>query len=215
MSSELPFPSIRQVPANDGLGFCLTCNSTGAAALIDVVTELMHGLDFRAQSGLVQILTPQYKGKKGDGDSPWRAPVFWLGLAVTDIENLKKAVNPVSVVLSKEAAAPTAILKWDKLSALFNDPELQGVLDVVKPYLPALARASTEVYEGFIKHLGDKNWTSIDQLMYERMTLEERRELEKEVVAGVRDAAQAQFDRKELTKEILTKIAIRLLTGLL
>lgn len=100
-------------------------------------------------------------------------------------------------------------LDWQELGRIAGD-EGKELLDVIKPFLPALAREGPDVYEGFIKHLGDGEFDQIDQLMFEKMTPSERRELINDVYKGARDAAMAKYRRKELTKDIMVKLAIRI-----
>jgi len=85
------------------------------------------------------------------------------------------------------------------------------LVTVLQPYLPALARAGDDVYDGFVAHLGNKNWEAIDTLMYARMTVEERRKLDDEVYQGLRAAAVARFNRIQLSKELAFKLALRIL----
>lgn len=89
------------------------------------------------------------------------------------------------------------------------DAAATDFLDIIKPYLPALAREGPDVFEGFLKHINNKDWAQVDTLMYEKMTTQERRDLESEVVQGVRAAAIARFRRKKLVKEIATRALLR------
>ncbi len=100
-------------------------------------------------------------------------------------------------------------LDWQELGKIAGN-EGKELLDVIKPFLPALAREGPDIYEGFVKHLGDGEFDEIDKLMFEKMTPAERRELIAEVYKGARDAAMAKFRRKELTKDILVKLSIRI-----
>src|SRR5690348_10799946 len=79
----------------------------------------------------------------------------------------------------------------------------QDLLQVLLPYLPALARSGEEVYTGFVQHFLNKDWAAIDELMYELMTPEERKALQDQVYADAVAAAQAKYDNIQLTKEIL------------
>lgn len=93
--------------------------------------------------------------------------------------------------------------------------EGQDLLRILGPYLPALQRASEEVYEGFIKHFNNKEWEEIDRLLYEQMTTDERAALLDAVNQDVRDAALARFNRNEMTKELAWKILTNLLLKVL
>ena len=104
-------------------------------------------------------------------------------------------------------------IDWTKLSAL-ADETTQDLLSIVKPYLPALAREGPDIFEGFIKHLGDGDWAKIDELMYRRMTPQERRSLEDQLVKDCREAAIARFNRKELTKQIAFRAVMTILLRL-
>jgi len=86
---------------------------------------------------------------------------------------------------------------------------------ILKPFLPALARSGQDIVDGFARHLLDKDWAAVDQLMYQRMTPEERRALEDEVLAAARDAAAARFDRIRLEKDIAFKLLLNLVLKLL
>jgi hypothetical protein len=100
-------------------------------------------------------------------------------------------------------------IQWDELLDAAEDTG-KDVLSVLKPYLPALAREGPDIYEGFIKHLKDGNFKEIDLLLYEKMTAEERLELEAEVYKDAYAAAEAKFRQKELMKDILLKVVVRL-----
>ena len=103
-----------------------------------------------------------------------------------------------------------AKIDWD---VLIDGAEDYGknILEVVKPFVPALAREGPDVYEGFLKHLYDQDFESIDKLMYTKMTPEERRKLEDEVLKGAVDAARARFRQRQLAKDILFKVLLRVL----
>lgn len=107
-------------------------------------------------------------------------------------------------------------LDWKQLSEL-GEGIGKDFLEVVKPYLPVLARSGHEVFEGFVRHLNDKDFTSIDRELYALMTQEERRKLEEDVLSDAYKAALSKFERKELFKEIaqkmLIRIAIKVATG--
>lgn len=103
-----------------------------------------------------------------------------------------------------------ATIDWDKLLAGADDFGKE-ILDVVKPFAPALAREGPEVYEGFIKRLFDKDFESIDAYMYSRLTLDERRKLEKDVLDGAITAARAKFRQRELVKDVMFKVLLRVL----
>jgi hypothetical protein len=92
---------------------------------------------------------------------------------------------------------------------------VDGLVDVVKPFLPALSREGPELLETFVQYLKNADWRALDACMYERMTPEERRQLEDETYAAALAAARAQFRRKELINEMSMKLAMRLLTLLL
>jgi hypothetical protein len=51
--------------------------------------------------------------------------------------------------------------------------------------------------------------------MYDKMTTEERQELEKDVLSGMRDACLARVRRMELYKDIAFKVVLRLAMTLL
>lgn len=100
-------------------------------------------------------------------------------------------------------------IQWDEV---LDAAEENGkdVLSVLKPYLPALAREGKDVYEGFIKHLKDGDFKEIDKLLYQKMTPAERKELEEDVYKDAFAAAEAKYRQKELMKDILLKIVVRL-----
>lgn len=85
---------------------------------------------------------------------------------------------------------------------------------VIKPFIPALSREGQDVYEGFIKHLLDKDFDALDALMYSKMTPEERGQLLDSIAADARQAARAKFSRHQLTNDILFKITLALLVKL-
>lgn len=87
----------------------------------------------------------------------------------------------------------------------------ESLLDVVKPYLPALSRCGQDVFDGFFKHLMDKDFAKIDSLMYSKMTAAERKKLDLQVTKDAVEAARARFQRIKLTKELGYKVALRLL----
>lgn len=105
----------------------------------------------------------------------------------------------------KKKVVQSRALDWGALGGVGSD-----MMDVIKPYLPALAREGEAVFNGFIKHLLDKNWSEIDKLMYVKMTIAERRELEDAAIKGGRQAALDRFNRIELTKQIAFKLMLRL-----
>lgn len=87
----------------------------------------------------------------------------------------------------------------------------ESLLEVVKPYLPALKRCGQDTIDGFLKHLMDKDFVKIDAMMYKKMTAEERRKLDLQVTKDAVTAARARFNRIKLTKELGYKVALRLL----
>jgi hypothetical protein len=103
-----------------------------------------------------------------------------------------------------------AAINWDDLLGGAEDYG-KNVLEVVKPFAPALAREGPDIYEGFLKHLYDQDFEAIDKLMYAKMTPEERRKLEDEVLKDAVDAARAKFRQRQLAKDILFKVLLRVL----
>lgn len=104
-------------------------------------------------------------------------------------------------------------IDWSVLESI-AEGESKDLWRILKPYMPALARAGQDVVDGFVAHLLNKEWAHIDQLMYQRMTPEERRELEDEVLADAREAAAARFDRIQLEKDIAFKLLLSLVLKL-
>ena len=104
-------------------------------------------------------------------------------------------------------------IDWKALESVAST-ESKDLLKLLKPYLPALTRAGQDVVDGFVKHLMDKNWAQIDQLMYTKMTPEERLELEDEVLADAYDAAVARFEHIQLSKDIAFKLLLNLVLKL-
>ena len=100
-------------------------------------------------------------------------------------------------------------INWDELLNLAED-EGKELLGILKPYLPALVREGPDVYEGFIAHLRDGDFESIDRLLYQRMSAGERAALEDQVYKDAYDATAAKYRRKELAKEVLFRVAVNL-----
>jgi hypothetical protein len=100
-------------------------------------------------------------------------------------------------------------LDWSDLLQMAG-VEGKELLELLKPYLPALAREGPDVYDGFISHLRDGDFELIDQMLYEKMSLEERRALEEQVYKDAYEATAAKFRRKELAKEILFRVTVNL-----
>lgn len=121
----------------------------------------------------------------------------------------KKAEEPKSLQADTSAAIPR---RFDYKAI---DPSMlqdaQDVLRIIGPYLPVLRRASDEVYEGFLKHFNNREWESIDLLLYEKMTKEERADLLDSVYQDARAAAIARFERIKLEKELAWKILTSIL----
>lgn len=101
-------------------------------------------------------------------------------------------------------------IDWDQILdvAEENGKEL---LDLLKPYIPALKREGKEVFEGFLKHLFNADWARIDQHMYAHMRPEERDVLDSNVYKQSLQAARAKFQQKELVREVLFRVCLRLL----
>jgi hypothetical protein len=103
-----------------------------------------------------------------------------------------------------------AAINWDDLLSGAEDYG-KNILEVVKPFAPALAREGPDIYEGFIRHLQDQDFEAIDRQMYTLMTPEERRHLEDDVLKGAVDAARAKFRQRKLAKDIMFKVLLRVL----
>ncbi len=99
-------------------------------------------------------------------------------------------------------------INWTVLSNTVG-PEGLDLWTVIQPYLPALARQGPEVFDGFVAHLLEKDWGKIDVLLYEKMTIEERRALEDSVLAAARQAAIARVERIQLYKDLAFKLLLR------
>jgi hypothetical protein len=100
-------------------------------------------------------------------------------------------------------------IAWDDILDVAGEQGSE-VLDILKPYLPVLARVGEDVYESFLKHLFDLDWVRIDELLYASMTAKEREVLDTQVYQAAFNAALSKYRNKELLKEILVKIVIRL-----
>ena len=96
-------------------------------------------------------------------------------------------------------------IDWSKLDAIGSD-----MLDLLKPYLPTLAKQGPDFFDGFVKKFINKDWPAIDEQMYALMSKEERRELEDKVLNDAYKAAKMRYNNIQLSKEILTKVLIRL-----
>jgi hypothetical protein len=96
-------------------------------------------------------------------------------------------------------------IDWTKLEGVGAD-----MLDVIKPYLPVLAKEGPEFFDGFVKKFINKDWPAIDLAVYEKMSLEERRELEAAVLNDAYKAAKLRYNNIQMTKEIMMKVMIRL-----
>lgn len=101
-------------------------------------------------------------------------------------------------------------IDWEELQEIGGRAG-KDFLEVVKPYLPMLARSGPDLFEGFVKHLNDGEFAKIDAMMYEGMTPKEREELERAVYSDAYQAALKKFERKELFKEIAQKVLLRLI----
>jgi len=99
---------------------------------------------------------------------------------------------------------------WDQVLEVAEDSGKE-LLDLLKPYIPALKREGKEVYEGFLKHLFDADWEAIDRQMYEHMTPEEREVLDSQVYKDAIQATRAKFRQKELVREVMFRVSLRLL----
>jgi hypothetical protein len=100
-------------------------------------------------------------------------------------------------------------IDWEELQEIGGKMG-KDFLEVIKPYLPVLARSGPDFFEGFIKHLNDGEFTAIDALMYEKMTLQERAALEQAVYSDAYQATLKKFERKELFKEVAQKVLLRI-----
>lgn len=96
-------------------------------------------------------------------------------------------------------------IDWSKLEGVGAD-----MLDLLKPYLPVLAKQGPDFFDGFVRKFIDKDWPAIDRQMYELMTVEQRRELEDKVLSDAYKAAKQRYNNIQLRKEILMKVIIRL-----
>jgi hemoglobin-like flavoprotein len=101
-------------------------------------------------------------------------------------------------------------VNWDDLLGV-ADEYGTAILDVIKPFAPALAREGPDLYEGFIAHLFQQDFEAIDRLMYPKMTDDERSKLEAEVLAGAVAAARAKYRRIQLAKDVMFKVLLRVL----
>lgn len=111
---------------------------------------------------------------------------------------------------------PKISLDWSVIGGAL-DQTSQDMVGILKPFLPALARVPLDVYQGFLSHLGNADWDSITTLMYVHMNVQEREQLESQVYQGLKAATLAQYQDRELIKQILVKVAIdlaiKLVTG--
>lgn len=104
-------------------------------------------------------------------------------------------------------------IDWQQIWDLADETG-KDVLSIIRPYLPVLAKQGPDVWEGFIKHLNDGDFSSIDRLMYFKMSETERVDLELQIYEGAYQAALARYKRKELYKEVAQKILLNILLKL-
>jgi hypothetical protein len=104
-------------------------------------------------------------------------------------------------------------IDWSSLNAAIGADGVD-IINVVLPFIPALARSGEEVYAGFLEHLGNADWDGITELMYQHMTVPEREALEEVTYQAAFEATQAKYDNTELMKTIAIKIVIGLLLRL-
>ncbi len=88
-------------------------------------------------------------------------------------------------------------IDWNSFVSLATK-EGQEVLEILRPYLPALAREGPDVYEGFMTRLDRDDWDGINQYMFARMTPKERADFLERTYQDARQATLAKYRRKEL-----------------
>ena len=96
------------------------------------------------------------------------------------------------------------------IMTLVTTPQGAAVWQALLPFIPALLREGPEVYAGFLEHFGKADWVAIDQLMYEKMTFEERRVLESQVYLDAVDAVQAHVDQIALIQSVALQVLVKL-----
>lgn len=101
------------------------------------------------------------------------------------------------------------------IAGLQSHPQVQLLIQTIRPYIPVIIREGQDFYEDFISYAVEGKWTELDQKAWSKMTEEERDELSAEILAEARDAVENQFRRNKLAKEIAFKVATSLLSTLL
>jgi len=99
--------------------------------------------------------------------------------------------------------------------SLASDPQTQSIVMALSPYLPVFKRLGMEFYEDVIANAASGNWTRADELMWPKMTDDEREALASNVLNEARDAVDRSFDRETLLKETVLRITMSLLMTLL
>ena len=109
------------------------------------------------------------------------------------------------------STTPNQSIDWVQLETIAGEV---GSLfwSVIQPYLPALARASAETFNGFCTHLFNRDWNKMNELLYEQMTVEERRALDQQAINGCRQAATDRLDKEATYKSIALQVLLKAVT---
>jgi len=100
-------------------------------------------------------------------------------------------------------------------AGLATNPQLAAVISSIKPYIPALKRAGTEMFDDVVSLASKGLWTEADRIMWVNMTDDERNELYSDVLTASRDAVDRMYERQQLVKETAMKVAMSILMTLI
>jgi hypothetical protein len=89
-------------------------------------------------------------------------------------------------------------------------PEVKSIIDSITPYLPAMKRCGTAVFDMVADALGNQDWSRIDRTLYEHMTEDERDQLGSQILKEARAAVKRTYETRRTFKTDLVKALLGL-----
>lgn len=87
-------------------------------------------------------------------------------------------------------------------------PEIEAIIAVLLPYVPALKKLAEEEVQAVIDDMLSNRWRKVDEKLVKLMTKDERLALLDETYKEAFASAEAQYRHKQLLYDVAVKVAL-------
>lgn len=89
-----------------------------------------------------------------------------------------------------------------------TNPTMVALVDIIKPYLPALKRMGSTGVDLFVESVQEQDWARIDRALYAEMTEDERDAISSAVLRSARMAVRSAYNRDQALRDDMFRVVL-------